>query len=79
MRIDAINRRAEHHAATKPGRDSMKLAVWSTSAMPAGSNYREVFRRKLDEIELAERIGIDAIWFLEHRLIPTSPTPAPNS
>jgi alkanesulfonate monooxygenase SsuD/methylene tetrahydromethanopterin reductase-like flavin-dependent oxidoreductase (luciferase family) len=56
----------------------MKLAIWSTSAMPAGSNYREVFERKLGEIELAERIGIDAIWFLEHHLIPTSPTPAPN-
>jgi alkanesulfonate monooxygenase SsuD/methylene tetrahydromethanopterin reductase-like flavin-dependent oxidoreductase (luciferase family) len=56
----------------------MKLAIWSTSAKSEGSTYQELFRRKLDEVELAERIGIDAIWFLEHHLIPTSPTPSPN-
>ena len=56
----------------------MKLAIWSTSALSENSTYPELFRRKLDEVELAERIGIDAIWFLEHHLIPTSPTPSPN-
>jgi alkanesulfonate monooxygenase SsuD/methylene tetrahydromethanopterin reductase-like flavin-dependent oxidoreductase (luciferase family) len=56
----------------------VKLAIWSTSALSENSTYPELFRHKLDEVELAERIGIDAIWFLEHHLIPTSPTPSPN-
>jgi alkanesulfonate monooxygenase SsuD/methylene tetrahydromethanopterin reductase-like flavin-dependent oxidoreductase (luciferase family) len=56
----------------------VKLAIWSTSALSENSTYPELFRDKLDEVELAERIGIDAIWFLEHHLIPTSPTPSPN-
>jgi alkanesulfonate monooxygenase SsuD/methylene tetrahydromethanopterin reductase-like flavin-dependent oxidoreductase (luciferase family) len=56
----------------------MRLAIWSTSALSENSTYPELFRRKLDEVELAERIGIDAVWFLEHHLIPTSPTPSPN-
>ena len=56
----------------------MKLAIWSTSAPPENSDYPELFRRKLEEIELAERIGIDQVWFLEHHLIPTSATPSPN-
>jgi alkanesulfonate monooxygenase SsuD/methylene tetrahydromethanopterin reductase-like flavin-dependent oxidoreductase (luciferase family) len=56
----------------------VKLAIWSTSAKSEDSTYQELFRHKLDEVELAERIGIDAIWFLEHHLIPTSPTPSPN-
>ena len=56
----------------------MKLAVWSTSAMAPDSTYPQLFREKLAEVELAERIGIDAVWFLEHHLIATSPTPSPN-
>jgi len=56
----------------------MKLAVWSTSAMAPGSTYPQLFREKLAEVELAERIGINAVWFLEHHLIATSPTPSPN-
>jgi alkanesulfonate monooxygenase SsuD/methylene tetrahydromethanopterin reductase-like flavin-dependent oxidoreductase (luciferase family) len=70
------NLRGEEHASRED--DAMKLAIWSTSAKSEGSTYQELFRRKLDEVELAERIGIDAIWFLEHHLIPTSPTPSPN-
>src|SRR5580704_14738171 len=66
---------AEHEARED---STMKLAIWSTSAKPENSSFPELFRRKLEEIELAERIGIDAIWFLEHHLIPTSPTPSPN-
>src|SRR5204862_371923 len=38
----------------------------------------ELFRRQLDEIELAERIGIDQIWFYEHHLKPSAPVPSPN-
>ena len=56
----------------------MKLAIWSTSTPPENSTYPELFQRKLEEIELAERIGIDQVWFLEHHLIPTSATPSPN-
>jgi alkanesulfonate monooxygenase SsuD/methylene tetrahydromethanopterin reductase-like flavin-dependent oxidoreductase (luciferase family) len=77
--IDGTDRDAEHEIATNTGRiDPMKLAIWSTSAKTADMTYPELFRRKLKEVELAERIGIDAVWFLEHHLIPTSPTPAPN-
>jgi len=37
-----------------------------------------MFRRQLGEVELAERIGIDQIWFFEHHLQPTAPVPSPN-
>jgi alkanesulfonate monooxygenase SsuD/methylene tetrahydromethanopterin reductase-like flavin-dependent oxidoreductase (luciferase family) len=37
-----------------------------------------MFRRQLAEVELAERIGIDQIWFFEHHLQPTAPVPSPN-
>ena len=37
-----------------------------------------MFRRQLDEVELAERIGIDQFWFFEHHLLPTAPVPSPN-
>jgi alkanesulfonate monooxygenase SsuD/methylene tetrahydromethanopterin reductase-like flavin-dependent oxidoreductase (luciferase family) len=37
-----------------------------------------MFRRQLEEIELAERIGIDQIWFFEHHLSPQAPVPSPN-
>src|ERR1700732_3884369 len=37
-----------------------------------------MFRRQLEEVELAERIGIDQIWFFEHHLLPTGPVPSPN-
>jgi alkanesulfonate monooxygenase SsuD/methylene tetrahydromethanopterin reductase-like flavin-dependent oxidoreductase (luciferase family) len=37
-----------------------------------------MFRRQLEEVELAERIGIDQIWFFEHHLAPTAPVPSPN-
>jgi len=56
----------------------VKLAIWSNSAPRENWAHPEVFRRQLEEVELAERIGIDEIWFLEHHLIPTSPTPSPN-
>jgi alkanesulfonate monooxygenase SsuD/methylene tetrahydromethanopterin reductase-like flavin-dependent oxidoreductase (luciferase family) len=38
----------------------------------------EMFQRQLEEVELAERIGIDQIWFFEHHLQPTAPVPSPN-
>jgi alkanesulfonate monooxygenase SsuD/methylene tetrahydromethanopterin reductase-like flavin-dependent oxidoreductase (luciferase family) len=56
----------------------MKLAIWSTTAPRENSTYQEMFRRQLDEVELAERIGIDQIWFFEHHLSPTAPVPSPN-
>lgn len=37
-----------------------------------------MFRRQLEEVELAERIGIDQIWFFEHHLNPSGPVPSPN-
>ncbi len=56
----------------------MKLAIWSTTAPRQNSTYVEMFRRQLEEVELAERIGIDQIWFFEHHLSPTAPVPSPN-
>jgi alkanesulfonate monooxygenase SsuD/methylene tetrahydromethanopterin reductase-like flavin-dependent oxidoreductase (luciferase family) len=56
----------------------MKLAIWSTTTPRENSNHRELFRRQLEEVELAERIGIDQIWFYEHHLQPTAPVPSPN-
>ena len=50
----------------------MKLAIWSTTAPRENSTYQEMFRRQLEEVELAERIGIDQIWFFEHHLSPTA-------
>ncbi|HEX3995933.1 MAG TPA: LLM class flavin-dependent oxidoreductase [Acetobacteraceae bacterium] len=56
----------------------MKLAIWSTTTPRENSTYPEMFRRQLDEAELADRIGIDQIWFFEHHLLPTGPVPSPN-
>ena len=55
----------------------MKLAIWSTTTPRENSTHRELFRRQLDEAELAERIGINQMWFLEHHLQPSA-TPSPN-
>jgi alkanesulfonate monooxygenase SsuD/methylene tetrahydromethanopterin reductase-like flavin-dependent oxidoreductase (luciferase family) len=57
---------------------TMKLAIWSTTTPRENSTYPEMFRRQLDEAELADRIGIDQIWFFEHHLLPTGPVPSPN-
>ena len=46
----------------------MKLAIWSTTTPRENSTHQEMFRRQLEEVELAERIGIDQIWFFEHHL-----------
>src|SRR5712671_3729064 len=56
----------------------MRLAIWSTTTPRQNSTHEELFRRQLDEIELAERIGIDQIWFYEHHLNPSAPVPSPN-
>jgi alkanesulfonate monooxygenase SsuD/methylene tetrahydromethanopterin reductase-like flavin-dependent oxidoreductase (luciferase family) len=56
----------------------VKLAIWSTTTPRENSTHPEMFRRQLDEVELAERIGIDQIWFFEHHLAPTAPVPSPN-
>ncbi|HEV2300758.1 MAG TPA: LLM class flavin-dependent oxidoreductase [Stellaceae bacterium] len=58
--------------------ETMRLAIWSTSTPRQNSTHVELFRRQLDEVELAERIGIDQIWFYEHHLQPTAPVPSPN-
>jgi alkanesulfonate monooxygenase SsuD/methylene tetrahydromethanopterin reductase-like flavin-dependent oxidoreductase (luciferase family) len=56
----------------------VKLAIWSTTTPRQNSTHQELFRRQLEEVELAERIGIDQIWFYEHHLQPTAPVPSPN-
>jgi alkanesulfonate monooxygenase SsuD/methylene tetrahydromethanopterin reductase-like flavin-dependent oxidoreductase (luciferase family) len=56
----------------------MRLAIWSTTTPRRNSTHQELFRRQLDEIELAERIGIDQVWFYEHHLNPSAPVPSPN-
>ena len=55
----------------------MRLAIWSTTTPREHSTHQELFRRQLEEAELAERIGIDQMWFLEHHLQPSA-TPSPN-
>jgi hypothetical protein len=59
------------------GGKQMRLAIWSTTTPRENSTHQELFRRQLDEAELAERIGIDQMWFLEHHLQPSA-TPLPN-
>ena len=56
----------------------MRLAIWSTTTPRENSTHSEMFRRQLEEVELAERIGIDQIWFFEHHLNPSGPVPSPN-
>jgi len=56
----------------------MRLAIWSTTTPRENSTHVELFRRQMAEIELAERIGIDQVWFYEHHLQPTAPVPSPN-
>jgi alkanesulfonate monooxygenase SsuD/methylene tetrahydromethanopterin reductase-like flavin-dependent oxidoreductase (luciferase family) len=60
------------------GEATMKLAIWSTTTIRENSSSAETYRRQLDEVELAERIGIDQIWFFEHHLLPNGPAPSPN-
>jgi alkanesulfonate monooxygenase SsuD/methylene tetrahydromethanopterin reductase-like flavin-dependent oxidoreductase (luciferase family) len=55
----------------------VRLAIWSTTTPREHSTHQELFRRQLEEAELAERIGIDQMWFLEHHLQPSA-TPSPN-
>jgi len=56
----------------------VRLAIWSTTNPRENSTHPELFRRQLEEVELAERIGIDQLWFYEHHLSPTAPVPSPN-
>ena len=56
----------------------MKLAIWSTTTPRENSTHAEMFRKQMEEVELAERLGIDQIWFFEHHLNPTGPVPSPN-
>jgi alkanesulfonate monooxygenase SsuD/methylene tetrahydromethanopterin reductase-like flavin-dependent oxidoreductase (luciferase family) len=56
----------------------VRLAIWSTTTPRENSTHEEMFRRQLAEVELAESIGIDQIWFFEHHLQPTAPVPSPN-
>jgi alkanesulfonate monooxygenase SsuD/methylene tetrahydromethanopterin reductase-like flavin-dependent oxidoreductase (luciferase family) len=56
----------------------VRLAIWSTTTPRENSSHAEMFRRQLAEVELAEEIGIDQIWFFEHHLQPTAPVPSPN-
>jgi alkanesulfonate monooxygenase SsuD/methylene tetrahydromethanopterin reductase-like flavin-dependent oxidoreductase (luciferase family) len=56
----------------------MKLAIWSTVTPRQNSTQEELFRRQIQEVELAEHIGIDQVWFYEHHLQPTAPVPSPN-
>jgi alkanesulfonate monooxygenase SsuD/methylene tetrahydromethanopterin reductase-like flavin-dependent oxidoreductase (luciferase family) len=56
----------------------VRLAIWSTTTPRENSAHPEMLRRQLEEVELAERIGIDQIWFFEHHLQPTAPVPSPN-
>jgi alkanesulfonate monooxygenase SsuD/methylene tetrahydromethanopterin reductase-like flavin-dependent oxidoreductase (luciferase family) len=60
------------------GDATMKLAIWSTTTPRENSTHPEMFRRQIEEVELADRIGIDQIWFFEHHLLPTGPVPSPN-
>jgi alkanesulfonate monooxygenase SsuD/methylene tetrahydromethanopterin reductase-like flavin-dependent oxidoreductase (luciferase family) len=56
----------------------VRLAIWSTTTPRENSTHPEMFRRQLEEVALAERIGIDQVWFFEHHLQPTAPVPSPN-
>jgi alkanesulfonate monooxygenase SsuD/methylene tetrahydromethanopterin reductase-like flavin-dependent oxidoreductase (luciferase family) len=56
----------------------VKLAIWSTTRPRENSSYPEMFRRQFEEVQLAEHIGIDQIWFFEHHLSPSAPVPSPN-
>jgi alkanesulfonate monooxygenase SsuD/methylene tetrahydromethanopterin reductase-like flavin-dependent oxidoreductase (luciferase family) len=56
----------------------MKLAIWSTTSPRENSSHEELFQRQFEEVELADRIGIDQIWFFEHHLLPNGPAPSPN-
>ncbi|HEY1932363.1 MAG TPA: LLM class flavin-dependent oxidoreductase [Acetobacteraceae bacterium] len=52
----------------------MKLAIWSTTTPRENSTHVEMFRRQLEEVELAEHVGIEQIWFFEHHLMKSSRT-----
>jgi hypothetical protein len=61
----------------EPGGGTMRLAIWSTTT--PRENSTEMFRRQLKEVELAERIGIDQIWFFEHHLQLAAPISSPKT
>jgi len=81
--IDGASRGADHEVGGAlqlvSGEDeTVRLAIWSTTTPRENSTHAEMFQRQLEEVELAERIGIDQIWFFEHHLQPTAPVPSPN-
>ena len=56
----------------------MKFAMWDTTGPRQGVSIGDLYRQHLDEVVLAEAVGIDHCWFYEHHLSPTGPMPSPN-
>jgi alkanesulfonate monooxygenase SsuD/methylene tetrahydromethanopterin reductase-like flavin-dependent oxidoreductase (luciferase family) len=44
---------------------------------PDGGDYHEYYAECLDEVALADRLGLDAVWLSEHHLTDDGMTPAP--
>jgi alkanesulfonate monooxygenase SsuD/methylene tetrahydromethanopterin reductase-like flavin-dependent oxidoreductase (luciferase family) len=56
----------------------MRFAIWSPTNPRAGISHVELFRQQIREVEIAEELGFEHIWFYEHHLSPSGPSPSPN-
>lgn len=56
----------------------MRFAIWSPTNPRAGVSHVELFRQQIREVEIAEELGFQNIWFYEHHLSATAPVPSPN-
>jgi len=56
----------------------MRFAIWSPTNPRAGVSHVELFQQQIDEVELAEELGFEHIWFYEHHLSPSGYMPSPN-
>ena len=56
----------------------MRFAIWSPTNPRAGVSHVELFRQQIREVEIAEELGFQNVWFYEHHLSATAPVPSPN-
>src|SRR5215470_5345904 len=56
----------------------MRFAIWSPTNPRAGVSHVELYRQQIREVEIAEELGFEHVWFYEHHVSPSGPSPSPN-
>jgi alkanesulfonate monooxygenase SsuD/methylene tetrahydromethanopterin reductase-like flavin-dependent oxidoreductase (luciferase family) len=61
-----------------PEKNLMRFGLFEIAQQVRGRSPSEVYRDLLDEMELAEELGFDAVYFAEHHFSDYSIIPSPN-